>query len=156
MLEDEALVLEGTRNGQAHIVFPVRPVDANERSEVFLHVVSSCKIVERDMQSRTQRSRDGEPVLRLSLGVRCGRTRRRKHELVSIACSGLQIRRRRVHVPRPILVTRTGMESVNGIPMVGLQLAGSKWPHRTSRAWWSTAPAVSRAARPPHSLMRRS
>jgi hypothetical protein len=34
----------------------------------------------------------------------------------------LQIRRRRVHVPRPILVTTTGMESVNGLPMCGLKL----------------------------------
>jgi hypothetical protein len=65
------------------------------------------------MQSRTQRSRYGEPVQRLSLSVRCGlrHTRRREAELVSITCSALQIRRRWVHVPHPILSIPEGMES---------------------------------------------
>ena len=71
------------------------------------------------MQSQTQRSRHGEPVTRLPLSVRCGRrhTRRREVELVSIACSTLQIRRRRVHVPRSIFSISEGMESVGGTPM---------------------------------------
>ena len=79
------------------------------------------------MQSQTQRSRHGEPVVRLSLSVRCGRrhTRRREIELVSITCSGLQIRRRWVHVPHSILPILEGMESVDGTPMSGLQRAGN-------------------------------
>jgi len=71
------------------------------------------------MQSQTQRRRHGEPVVRLSLSIRCGRrhTRRREVELVSITCSTLQIRRRWVHVPRSILPLAEGMESVGGRPM---------------------------------------
>jgi hypothetical protein len=40
----------------------------------------------------------------------------------------LKIRRRRVHVPRPILAINAGMESVDGSPMSGLN------PTRSSRA----------------------
>jgi hypothetical protein len=71
------------------------------------------------MQSQAQRSRHGEPVVRLSLSVRCGprHTRRREVELVSITCSTLQIRRRWVHVPHSILRIWEGMESVDGTPM---------------------------------------
>jgi hypothetical protein len=103
-------------------VLAVCPIDAGERCELFLHGASSRRIVGRDMQRRTQRSRHGEPVARLSLSVRCGHrhTRRPERELVSITCSGLKIRRRRVHVPRPILAISAGMESVDGSPMSGL------------------------------------
>jgi hypothetical protein len=56
-------------------VLPVGPVDADEggkRQRLLAHEESFRKIDERDMQSRTQRSRYGEPVVRLSLSVRCG------------------------------------------------------------------------------------
>jgi hypothetical protein len=104
--KNRALALLLTWDMKAHVVLLVCPIDANECREfvdLFLHILSSSRIVERDMQSRTLRSRYGEPVMRLSLSVRCGQrhTRRREVELVSIACSGLQIRRRRVHVPHP-------------------------------------------------------
>jgi len=45
MLEDEALALVGAWNCQAHVVLTVCPVDADERSEIFLHAVSSRTIV---------------------------------------------------------------------------------------------------------------
>ena len=63
-------------------------------------------------------------MVRLSLSVRCGQrhTRRREVELVSIACSVLKIRRRRVHVPRAILAKTTTMESENGTPISVLNL----------------------------------
>jgi hypothetical protein len=78
------------------------------------------------MQSRTQRSRHGEPVARLSLSVRCGQrhTRWREVELLSITCSTLQIRRQRVHVPHSILPISEGMESVDGSPMSDVEAGG--------------------------------
>jgi hypothetical protein len=81
------------------------------------------------MQSRTQRRRYGEPVARLSLSIRYGQrhTRRREPELVSIACSTLNIRRRWVHVPYPFSPGREVMES------------GTVYPYRTLKL---TKPSV--------------
>jgi hypothetical protein len=65
------------------------------------------------MQSRTQRRQYEEPVERLSLSVRCGLryTHWRESKLVSIACSPLQVRRQRMHVPHPLSPDRKVMES---------------------------------------------
>jgi hypothetical protein len=73
------------------------------RTNGFLHGESCGTMMGRDKQSRTQRRHYGEPVVRLSPSIRYGkgRTRGRETELVSIACSTLNIRRRWVHVPHP-------------------------------------------------------
>jgi hypothetical protein len=91
--DDGALALSGARSAKADVVLFVRPVDADEGGERngFLHGESSCTMRGRDMQSRTQRRRYGEPVARLSLSIRYGQrhTRRREAELLSIAGSRL-------------------------------------------------------------------
>jgi hypothetical protein len=51
MLEDKALELGGPWDSEAHVVFSVRPVDADECYELFLHVVSSRRLALRDMHS---------------------------------------------------------------------------------------------------------
>ncbi len=60
---------------------------------------------------------------RLSLSIRYGQryTRRRELELVSIACSGLLIRRRRAHVPRSTVALSNNHGKRNGSPVSGLQ-----------------------------------
>jgi hypothetical protein len=57
----------------------------------------------------------GEPVARLSLSIRYGQrhTRRREAELMSIACSMLNIRRRWVHVPHPFSPRTEVMENAS-------------------------------------------
>ena len=75
MLQDGALALLLPGDVQADVVLLVGPVDADEsgkRQRHLAHEGSFRKIAERDMQSQTQRSRYGEPVVRLSLSVRCG------------------------------------------------------------------------------------
>jgi hypothetical protein len=76
------------------------------------------------MQSRTQRRRYGEPVARLSLSIRHGQrhTHRREAELLSIACSPLNIRRRWVHVPHPFSPGREVVESGTVYPYRPLKL----------------------------------
>ncbi len=75
MLQDRALALLLSRDVQTDVVLLVGPVDADEggkRQRHLAHEDSFRKIDERDTQSQTQRSRYGEPVVPLSLSVRCG------------------------------------------------------------------------------------
>jgi hypothetical protein len=75
------------------------------------------------MQSRAQRRQYGEPVRRHPLSVRYGQrhTRGLEAELVSITCSGLQVRSPRVHVPPPILPIPRELRKWNGPPIPALQ-----------------------------------
>ena len=72
---------------------------ANSACSFFIQS-SSVIVGSEDMHRRTQRRQYGEPVQRLSLSIRyrSRHTLRHETELVSIACSRLHIRYRRVHV----------------------------------------------------------
>jgi hypothetical protein len=81
---------------------------------------------------------------RQSLGIRYGQrhTRRREPELVSIACSTLNIRRRWVHVPHPFSPGREVMESGTVCPYRSLKLT---WPSHSLVATRLNASRLCRA-----------
>jgi hypothetical protein len=67
----------------------------------------------------------------------------RQAELVSITCSGLQIRRQRLHVPLPILATTRGMKARTDLPMSGFAAAGlPSCQVLPSKSWLSTTTSV--------------
>jgi hypothetical protein len=80
------------------------------------------------MQSRAQRRQYGEPVKTAfpEDSLRARHTRGLERELVSIACSALQIRSPRVHVPlrflRSLLDLQESRQCENGSPISALQL----------------------------------
>jgi hypothetical protein len=87
------------------------------------------------MQSRTQRRQYGEPMqAAVPESIRYGQrhTRRRETELVSIACSTLNIRRRWAQVPQPFSPGREVMES------------GTVYPYRTLKLTWPSVAALLR------------